>query len=248
MRRTMCLMVGIGATAVTAAAGAGGLTMTFTGEAAGLPIAVHHDASAAWDADRVTVFAAPAFAGARVFSDTGRTFRTFATRLVDSFALGETVAYAQVDPSEIPGGDPTGSPTGQVRAELLADLYGRYWGFAATDADPTFVAGFQLAIWEIMHENLTGFSREDAAARLMLDVGAFQSDYESDPGSFTAYIHANMMLASLANGPSMPLTTLRGWTESGFRDQLAAVVVPLPAPALLAAAGLLAVRSRRRDR
>lgn len=248
MLRMLCLMVGIGVAGVTAAANAGGLTMTFSGEASGLPIAVHHDASAAWDAARVSTFSTPTFAGARTFTDGGRSFRTFAARLVDSFALGETVAYAQVDPSDIPGGDPTSSPTGQVRADLLADLYGRYWSFAANDADPVFVAGFQLAIWEIMHENLTGFSREEAAARLMLDIGAFQVEYENDPDSFTAYIHANMMLTSLGNGPEVPFSTLRGWTESGFRDQLAAVVVPLPGPAAMAAAGLLAVRSRRRGR
>lgn len=247
MHRTICLLVGSGAAAVSCVAGAGGLTMTFVGDATGCPVGVHHDASAAWDAGRASSFSW-SYVGARDFTSSGRSFRTFATRLAGTFTIGQVVSYAQVDPGDLPGGHPAISPIGGLRADLLSDLYGRYWSFAATDADPSFVAGFQLAIWEIMNENVTGTTREDAAAQLTLDIGAFQADFATDSVAFNSYVQANMMLSSLGNGPFSSLPTLRGWTDGGPREQLSAVIVPLPAPALMAAAGLLAARSRRRVR
>lgn len=248
MHAKSCLLVVLGTAAASTAARGGTLTMTYVGDAAGVSVGVHHDATAAWDAAPSTSFASPAFAGARNFQSAGRSFRTFATRFAQSFAVGEVLAYAQVDPDELPGGDPTFTPIGRLRADLLADLYGRYQGHVTTDADPTLVAGFQLAVWEILHENLTVLDRSDAASRLSLDLGAFQMDAASGPDAFVAYVHANMMLASLIDGPFATMTSLRGWTDGGSRDQLASSVVPLPAPALLAAAGLLVAGSRRRSR
>jgi hypothetical protein len=61
-------------------------------------------------------------------------------------------------------------------------------------------------------------------------------------------VQANLMLASLANGPYSSLSSLRGLSAGGPGDQVASMVVPLPAPALLAAGGLLVARSRRRPR
>ena len=66
--------------------------------------------------------------------------------------------------------------------------------------------------------------------------------------AFSAYVQANMMLSSLGNGPFLDWASLRGWSEGGPLDRLAAMVVPLPAPALLAATGLFAIGSRRRSR
>lgn len=244
--RTLGILVG--SAAVSGVAAAGGLSMTYVGDASGRTIGLHLDPGAAWDAGPAGSFSSSAFAGARDFSSSGRRFRTFATRIADSFAFGDTIAYFQVDPSALPGGDASMSPIGPMRADLLSDLYGRYWTFAATDVDPSFVAGFQLAIWEIMHENITGSTREDAAAQLTLDLGAFQVGYGDTAEAFSAYVQANMMLASLGNGPFLKWSSLRGWTEGGPLDRLAAMVVPLPAPGLLAATGILAIGSRRRSR
>lgn len=242
------MAVGAGALAMSGVAAAGGLSMTYVGDASGRTIGIHHDPTAAWDAGPAASFSSSAFAGARDFASSGRRFRTFATRIADSFAIGDTISYLQVDPGSLPGGDPSMSPIGPLRADLLADLYGRYWGFAATDVDPSFVAGFQLAIWEIMHENITGSTREGAAAQLTLDLGAFQVGYGDTAEAFSAYVQANMMLSSLGNGPFLDWASLRGWSEGGPFDRLAAMVVPLPAPALLAATGLFAIGSRRRSR
>jgi len=245
---TFSLAVGAGALAMSGVAAAGGLSMTYVGDASGRTIGIHHDPTAAWDAGPATSFSTTAFAGARDFMSSGRRFRTFATRIADSFAIGDTIAYLQVDPGVLPGGNPSTPAIGPLRADLLSDLYGRYWSFAATDVDPTFVAGFQLAIWEITHENITGSTREDAAAQLTLDLGAFQVGYSDTAEAFSAYVQANMMLASLGNGPFLDWANLRGWSGGGPLDRLAATVVPLPAPALLAATGLFAIGSRRRNR
>lgn len=236
------------AAAGSTVAHAGTLTMTFVGEAAGRSIALHHDATAAWDAGRATTFSTSGFAGARTFTASGRSVRTFAVRIAESFTPGQVVPFATVDPRDLPGGNPSFGPVGQLRADLLADLFGRYGSHAADDADPSLVAGFQLAIWEIMHENLTGVTREDAAAQLSLDLGAFQTDDSGDFDTFISYVQANLMLASLANGPYSSFSSLRGLSAGGPGDQVASMVVPLPAPALLAAGGLLVARSRRRPR
>lgn len=248
MDRMFVLLVGPVVAAVSIVAHAGSLSMIHVGDAAGVSIDVHLDASAAWDADRVSTFSTSTFAGSTDFTRSGRTIRTFATRVAQSFALGEAVTFAAVDPSGLAGGVSGATPIGQCRADLLADLFGRYWGFASSDLDGTLAAAFQLAIWEIVHENLTGSTREDAAAQLTLDLGAFQASEGNDPGTFSAYIHGNMMLLSLGNGPFTDFVNLRGLSEAGIREQLATVVVPVPAPALLAAAGLLATGSRRRSR
>lgn len=242
------LLVGSVTAAVSTVVHAGGLSMIHVGDAAGLSIGVHHDASAAWDADRSSTFSTSTFAGARDFTRSGRTVRTFATRVAESFALGESVAFAAVDPIVLAGGAPGATPIGQLRADLLADLFGRYWSFASSGLDGSLAAAFQLAIWEIVHENLTGSTREDAAAQLTLDLGAFQASEGTGPETFSAYIHANLMLMSLGNGPFSEFANLRGLTDAGTREQLAAVIVPVPAPALLAAAGLFAAGSRRRSR
>ena len=248
MHRKICLLAASTAAAMTPFAGATGLSMTYVGDAAGHAIGISHQASAAWDAGRASSFSSAPFAGARIFTSSGRTFRTFARQIAGSFAIGDAIDFTQVDVRDLPGGDPSGSARAQLRAELLADLYGRYWSFAATDADSGFVAGFQLAIWEIMHENIDATTREDAAAQLTLDLGAFQSDYSGTFAAFSAYAQGNLMLASLGNGPFETFDALRGWSEGGVRDQIAAVVVPLPGPAILAAAGLLGIGSRRRSR
>jgi hypothetical protein len=248
MQRKTCFIVVSAALATSAVANAGTISMTYVGEAAGRAIALHHDATAAWDADRANAFTSSGFAGARSFTFAGRSVRTFAVRFAESLTVGDSVSFAAVDPRDLPGGDPSFGPIGQLRADLLADLFGRYAGYVAGDGDPTLVAGFQLAIWEIMHENLTGPTREEAAAQLTLDLGAFQTSDAGDFDTFLSYVQANLMLASLANGPYSSASSLRGLSAGGPSDQLAMLVVPLPAPALLAAGGLLAAGSRRRSR
>lgn len=247
MHRTIRLLAAPAAAAIASFAGAAGLSMTYVGDASGHAIGIRHQPSAAWNAGRASSFSSPTFVGARNFTTSGRTFRTFAHGIAESFAIGDVIAFSQVDVRDLPGGDPT-SPGRGLRTDLLSDLYGRYWAFAATDADAGFVAGFQLAIWEIMHENITATTREDAAAQLSLDLGAFQSDHAATFAAFSAYAQGNLMLASLGNGPFETFDDLRGWTDGGLRDRIAAVVVPLPGPGLLAAAGLIGIRSRRRPR
>jgi len=233
---------------VAGSASASSLTMTFSGFDGGRNIGLSYNSALNWNAARAESFALNAFTGARTFTDGIRNYHTFATQIAESMVAGDVISFDQVSVGNVPGGDPGKTPIGEFRASLLRDLYGRYWDFARVCTDPNFCAAFQLAVWEITHENITATTREEAGDQLSLDLGAFQSGYLGDPDAFEAYVAANLMLASLGNEPFFDFAALRGWVNSAGQDQLVVSVVPLPAPAIVAALGLLAARSRRRSR
>jgi hypothetical protein len=117
-----------------------------------------------------------------------------------------------------------------------------YQPYTTDDADLNLAAAFQLAIWEISHENLT--SDTDASAvlsELDISVGAmaFTDTYNSETAAL-----ASSMLQSLGNGGFRTMANLFGLTSPNNQDML--IVVPTPAIAGLAGLGLAGMRRRRR--
>ena len=134
----------------------------------------------------------------------------------------------------LPDGSAAKLPLGAIRSALLHDLYARYYQDIDTYQDNDVAAAFQLAVWEITHENMSAGDLVGAQMQLDLTQGAFQSD---DAGVATnPYIYAQLMMFSLGYDGWHTFDGLSGLTNLWSQDQL--IVVPLPMTAALGALGL----------
>lgn len=176
----------------------------------------------------------------------GGQIKTFCVEMNEGF-VDDPIVYTVTEISNVPEHAPPGVMSA-AKQTLMQDLFARYYDDVmnhptsdwAVSSDKA--AAFQLAIWEISHENLT--SDSDASAvlgELNISVGAmaFTDTYNSE----TAAI-ASSMLSSLGNGGFMAYSKLLGLTNPNNQDML--IVVPTPAIAGLAGLGLVGMRRRRR--
>lgn len=130
--------------------------------------------------------------------------------------------YDVVDAAAAPVPGSLGSGAmGSTKADEAGKLFAAFWGLANQNAGNA--AAFQVAIWEIVHDN-----------DLDLFAGDFQADYAS-LGTSPAFVQlANTWLSGL--GSLTDTAPLAGLTNSRYQDQL--TLVPLP-PAVLAGAFLM---------
>ncbi len=171
----------------------------------------------------------------------------FCVEAEQGFSRGVCIKYTIEDYKDVPKNNPPGTiGTNSNRVALIGDLYARHYSFA-TDMSGGFedfknrVAGFQLAIWEISHEDLTG-SPTQAVGELNLERGAFQVVTMQ---STEAMNYAMQFMSTLGDGGQFKtFSGLFGLSNSDYQDVL--VVVPSPAIAGLAGLGLIGLRRRRR--
>ena len=159
-------------------------------------------------------------------------------QLFQGVTAGNTYTFGVVAPSQVP--DEPGQPgnMGAIKSTIVQDLYRRYY-YGIDNA--VEASAFQLALYEISHENLTGADAAAAVNQLSLAMGAFSA---ATLGS-AAYSDAAAMLASLGSGGFQSMgNNLLGLTNPSAQDQL--IVVPIGAPAILAGLGLLGVGLLRR--
>lgn len=181
----------------------------------------------------------------------GKQFKTYCTQINEHINWNQTVTYQQVALEQVPDSPPAPGPMGQFKAIVLRDLYARFYHQVKASGSDTQNAAFQCLVWEITHENTNAQSAAGVLGQLNLGLGAFQlkSDGNANAGVFSA---ADSMLAALggsdndefrffSNGDNM-----RGLRHDTAQDQI--LVVPLPAPALAAAAGLIGLGIYRRRR
>ncbi len=179
------------------------------------------------------------------FNWNGNSIGTFCTQLGEYVAV--PVTYQMVDVSQVPDPSPNPNPgqMGTIKSGLIRDLYARNWSAvsvatADTAANQLLNAAFQLCIWEISHENLAGDATlAVAATHLSVDTGQMQFN-----GDATLLSSAASMLAALGTGGFLAFDSVWGLTNADAQDQL--IVIPIPAPALLAGLGLLGVGVIRR--
>jgi hypothetical protein len=170
----------------------------------------------------------------------GKSYITYCTQLPERISFGQTITYTEVAVSGVPDSLP--GEMGTVKAALVRDLYYRNYATVIASANSALHAAFQAAIWEITHENLTGATATLAAGQLDLDIGAMQLSGANQNAS--VYSLADAMLANLGVGGFKNYIGLLGLTHPTAQDQL--VVVPVPAPLVLAGIGLLGVGVLRR--
>jgi len=233
----LAIAVALGA---SAAASADSVTLTFLGFGNPTSTGVRYNSNLSWDARSATNYS-PITVGSHRWSVYGQERTTFCTQLFEGVTVGNSYTFNYVSPSMVPDGDDpytAPGPMGSVKATLVQDLYRRYYSGLNGAVS---VGAFQIALYEITHENLTATTASDAVAQLALDKGAFQA---GKTGGLYASA-ASMLAASLGVGGFGSLgNNLIGLTNPTAQDQL--LVVPVGAPAILAGLGLVGVGLLRR--
>ena len=203
--------------------------------------------------DVVSVAGNYAIAGRTVFNlidvngnDTGSDIEAFCVEIVESPAPFSSVeTYTITALTGVPEESPPGNMS-TMRAQVMSDLYARYHTSVTTSGDADQFGAFQLAIWEISHEDADDGSGNEVSAtdfvstHLSIENGAMAIT-QLDAGVLSA---ANAMLASLGSGGFNTMVGLYGLTNPTYQDFL--IVVPSPAIAGLAGLGLVGMRRRRR--
>ena len=224
---------------VSAAASANSLTLTFLGFGDSTTTGVRYNSNLGWSS-RSSAKLTNITVGVHRWGIYGQERASFCTQLFEGVTVGQTYTFNVVAPSQVPeADDPTNAPgpMGAIKAALINDLYRRYY---ADLAGATQVGAFQLAIYEITHENLAATSASQAVSQLALDKGAFQSGKAGG-----LYATAASMLASLGQGGFGSMgPNLLGLSNASAQDQL--LVVPIGAPAVLAGFGLIGLGFMRR--
>ena len=137
------------------------LTLTFLGFGNPTTTAVRYDSSLSWSA-RSSASYSTLTVGTHRWGVYGQERTSFCTQLFEGVTEGQTYTFDVVDPSMVPEAeDPTTAPgpMGEVKAQLLNDLYRRYYAGLSGAVD---TGAFQIAIYEITHENLTAETAADA--------------------------------------------------------------------------------------
>ena len=227
------------ALAVSAAASASTLTMTYLGRGHTVTTGVAYNSTLAWNG-RMSGSYESIPVGSQRFSVYGQERVTFCTQIFEGVTAGQQYTFDVVAPSQVPeANDPTNAPgpMGALKATLVNDLYRRYYAGLNT---ATQFGAFQIALYEITHENINATTAAAAVGQLGLNQGAFQANKTGG-----VYATASAMLASLGQGGFGTMgPDLAGLMNASAQDQL--LVVPIGAPAILAGLGLVGVGLMRR--
>jgi hypothetical protein len=134
----------------------------------------------------------------------------------------------------------------------MKNLYARFYNDVADGTDNIKCAAFALLVWEISHENLNGAGATATdvlnAGAIDVGLGAFQvTTAASLTGDRLAVYQQAMAWSAIMKAQSANLRSrgIYGLTNPTAQDHIG-VVVPVPAPALLAGLGLVGVVSGRR--
>jgi hypothetical protein len=170
--------------------------------------------------------------------------RTWCVQVYQSVGLGETYDFDLVPVESVPSQGHPG-PMGVVRANVVRDLFARWidasTGYVVGDAADRDAksAAFQLAVWEITHENFGTTDETGIVSRMSLDLGAFRSTPSTAALGWYDAIRQSLGSNGFRN------FDVQGLAHPTAQDQ---IFTPVPAPAaigLFGAAGVLARRRRR---
>ena len=240
--QSLMLFAAAAVSTVASVATASTLQLTFDNVAPFKFVKVNYNAARSFDQDASGGYS-NLYTGRMLWHDSyGRNLTTFCTQLTEYIGWGQTLTYTITDVASVP--DPTPGPMGAIRAQLVQDLYQRHYFQVIASNDANLNAAFQLAVWEITHENLNAADADSARGQLLTGVGAIAIK-TSDATSALVGGLADALLASLGEDGFRGLGGgLAGLTHPTGQDQL--IVVPLPVTAVLAGLGLIGVVGLRR--
>jgi len=233
-RKNIAIALAATATAATAAA-ADTIDVKFTGTGRGGVAKINIDGS------NKTVFAGQLHHtlssgtgdGANLEGD----FLTFCADLTQ-YVTSSTETYDVTDIESLPDA-PEFAGMGPDAAQAIAEIYQAAGGDQlAADADNALAMAFQLAVWEIVYD----FDEAEGAASLDFDEGDFRVKKIKNGLASSVNDFVDDLFAAVGSGASAP--GLYGLASNSSQDQI--VMVPLPAPAILAATGLLGIAAVRR--
>ncbi len=232
-------MAVIAGLSVSGVASAANLTLTFQGYGLNTVNSIAYKQNRAWNATGPTNYSKSSCGELNFTSGGGANVRTFCVQLWEGVSEGDTYTFGCVTPAAVPDNSPPHPGfMGELKASIVQDLYHRYYGGLDTSAE---AAAFQIALYEITHENLDAADAASAIGQLNLSLGAFSVLASDSP----AFADASAMLASLGTGGFQSIgERLVGLTDPHAQDQL--LVVPIGAPAILAGLGLLGIGLIRR--
>lgn len=238
---TRVLMGAVAALAVAASASAATLNLNFGGVNPVVAVNYSQNGGTSWTGTQAGIFNWTQVG-------TGTPFKTFCTELAQNvtnptlFTVTSNIASIPV-----PGGG-----MGAVRAGLVNTLFSlNFYSATVAGANANIrAAAFQAAIWELVHNSGINSYTDVTAANLSVTSGSFQiQNGDATVAQVQALANAYLLsvVTQIAQDGSNVLNfaSLRGLYAAGAQDQL--LVVPVPAPALLAGLGLIgAVALRRR--
>ncbi len=231
----------LAAAGISACANATTWTMTFTNVSPNTIVGINYNGGRSFSAAPAGSYSS-VYAGRMLWNGPyGKTYTTYCTQLNEHINWNQTVTYTQTAVENVPDAPGTPGPMGAIKATILRDLYARHYAQVKASSSGELNAAFQVAIWEITHENINAANAAGALAQLNLANGAMQMNAIANAGVFAA---ANLLLADLGVGGFRSFDGVLGLTHETAQDQL--VVVPVPVPAMLAGLGLLGVVAVRR--
>jgi hypothetical protein len=199
------------------------------------------------------------------FGSTIQSFCIELTQFTDTVGGSSTSSFNLVNPANAPNSSPPGG-MGPVRASLLGSLYGQFYnqvkaviaGFSSTlthdNGSFTNVsanqaaAAFQVAIWEIVHEDQAGIDDDNLSSFVgKLSATNNAGTFFITSNNSTVINIANAFLTDVMAEIGNTLSTFGGlsaMTSPDNQDQI--IVVPVPAPAALAGLGLIGIVALRR--
>ena len=242
MKAISLATVALVATAVAQSASASNWTMTFTGYGLNETVGVRYNNNEAWNSSTAVSGFAGVHAGQHNFSVFGKTYSNYCVQLFESVGnVGDVHTWCTAALTEVPDFPPFPGPMGSIKATLVQDLYARFHESVKGSGNSTQHAAFQIALWELTHENFDAADATGALAQINLLGGALQMN-----GAKTDVLNAaNAMLATLGDGGFESMgDNLFGLTSETRQDHL--VVVPIPGAALLAGVGLIGAGLLRR--
>jgi hypothetical protein len=161
-------------------------------------------------------------------------FSTFCVELNQSVQLNQNYTFEIRAVADVPRpgtGVPEAPGMGIVKADLISELWGRHY----TDVnDDVSRAAFQIAIWEIVFEDLS--SSNPYASLDLYSTNGFRAYGNTNPVMQGAIALADSWLNDL-NGSGPRETQLIGLSSNGAQDQIT-VATPAPPSVLLLLTGI----------
>ncbi len=238
-------VLAVAACGLTANAANASFSATLNGYSAGAYVDCGYNSNLAWDSSAgVSLWSIKSFQHDFTRTDTGAEVLTWCVELYDGVQVGSTYLWDEVATEDVPANGTPG-PMGALKASVISDLFARWidpvTGFIIGDLVDRNAksAAFQLAVWEISHENFDTATAGALVSEMSLSLGAFRSaPSAAETGWFDA-IRGSLGVGGFQTSP------VYGLTNPDAQDQL--MLPPVPAPgaiALLILAGFAASRRR----
>lgn len=234
----------VAATAIAGAAAASAnattWTMTFTNVTPSSIVGINYNGARSFSAAPAGSYNS-VYAGRMQWNGPyGKSYTTYCTQLNEYISWNQTVTYTETEIENVPDAPGSPGPMGSIKAALLRDLYARHYATVKASSSNDLNAAFQVAVWEITHENINAANAAAAVGQLNVLTGALQMN-GANAGVLSA---ATNLLNGLGFGGFKSFDGLVGLSHLTAQDQL--IVVPVPVPALMAGLGLLGIAALRR--